>query len=787
MRPLLAGAVVLLAAVVASTSSGIARGAFLDWQDWGTGAAHRPSVSVAYVWESNYGGLDWPEQPTEVLRVQGPRRSHYWRATTLDAFRDGRWIERAFPLGSPQRDPLLPERARSRPSVRQEVEVTGLVDTHLPAAPTPVRYETSMRVRYSAGGVAHVAGIDRGQRYQAWSYAPKPTPKQLAAARPYTDPAVAPYLSLAGLAAFAPVFDAPDRAKRMEQLFAASPDDRAYRPLYERALAVAGRAASPYAAVVALESWFRTDGGFAYDDRPPRAAGRPALVDFVERTKAGYCQHFAGAMALMLRYLGIPARVGAGFTSGSYADGTWIVTDRDAHTWVEAYFPGWGWLPFDPTPGRGQLDGSYTVSSSSFDASGAAAQLPPGSPLRNDLAQRARANPQIVGERPTSRGGGPLRPIAGAKRSLPVLLVLALVALAVGTAIWLAKLLLRRARLARARDPHAVALACRRALAAYAADQGLDLPEGSTLRELVPFLRQQLGVDAGELAAAATAAAYAPPCTRGGRGGQGAERAAAAPPRTAREPARVAAAPRRALASVVVIAEAVVMAAGEGRRLRPLTERWPKPVLPIDGRPVIATLLRELAAAGVERATVVVGHLAEQIERLVGEPGAFPLEVRFAAQPEPLGSADAVVRALDADARPPLLIAAADTVFVPGDVARLARAFAGSAAEGAIAVRREPAPDPPHRYGTRVEAGRVTRVLDDDPGTPLSGAPLWAIREPIVPLLARDAPPHELGRAFQRAVEAGMTVLGIEIGRTRDLTGPVDLVEENFPYLRGRE
>jgi NDP-sugar pyrophosphorylase family protein len=226
------------------------------------------------------------------------------------------------------------------------------------------------------------------------------------------------------------------------------------------------------------------------------------------------------------------------------------------------------------------------------------------------------------------------------------------------------------------------------------------------------------------------------------------------------------------------------MAAGEGRRLRPLSERWAKPVLPIDGRPVLATLLRELAEAGVERATVVVGHLGEQVERLVGEPGAFPLEVRFARQERPLGSADAVLRALASGAALPTLIAAADTVFVPGDVARLSAAFSASAAEGAIAVRLEPVPDPPHRYATRVEDGRVTRVLDDDPANPWSGAPLWAVREPAAALLGLDRPPHELGRAFQRAVDEGMTILGIEIGRTRDLTDPLDLIEENFPYLR---
>ena len=85
---------------------------------------------------------------------------------------------------------------------------------------------------------------------------------------------------------------------------------------------------------------------------------------------------------------------------------------------------------------------------------------------------------------------------------------------------------------------------------------------------------------------------------------------------------------------------AVVMAAGEGRRLRPLTERWPKPVLPIDGVPVIAALMREVAAAGLGPVTVVTGHLAEQVEELLGDGSAFGLELRFVRQPSPDGSAE---------------------------------------------------------------------------------------------------------------------------------------------------
>src|SRR5262245_34977460 len=106
------------------------------------------------------------------------------------------------------------------------------------------------------------------------------------------------------------------------------------------------------------------------------------------------------------------------------------------------------------------------------------------------------------------------------------------------------------------------------------------------------------------------------------------------------------------------------MAAGEGTRLRPLTERWPKPVLPIDGRPVIVTLLHELAFA--ERVIVVVGHLGDRVRMLLD---GFPAELRFVEQPEALGSGDAVALAQGA---PPYLVLGADTVFVPGDVARFA-------------------------------------------------------------------------------------------------------------------
>lgn len=213
------------------------------------------------------------------------------------------------------------------------------------------------------------------------------------------------------------------------------------------------------------------------------------------------------------------------------------------------------------------------------------------------------------------------------------------------------------------------------------------------------------------------------------------------------------------------------MAAGEGTRLRPLTERYAKPVLPIDGRPVIVTLLHELAFA--ERVVVVVGHLGHQVRALLD---GFPAELWFVEQPEALGSGDAVARA---EATPPYLVLAADTVFRPGDVQRVA----STDADGAIAVRKVPSPDPGHRHGVGIDNGRVVRFHDE--ASEWSGAPLWLVGPWIHErVLERPgSPPWELGTALQLAVDAEMDVRAVEIGPTRDLTLPLDCLEENFPYL----
>src|SRR4029077_20858160 len=127
---------------------------------------------------------------------------------------------------------------------------------------------------------------------------------------------------------------------------------------------------TPYDAVEDLERWFLAGGTFHYSSHPPVI--KPALVGFVTQTHAGYCQFFAGAMALMLRYLGIPARVAVGFAGGTYDSKhhLWNISDREAHAWVEVWFKGYGWLPSDRTPSARGAAPRQTLAGAPLDTGG---------------------------------------------------------------------------------------------------------------------------------------------------------------------------------------------------------------------------------------------------------------------------------------------------------------------------------------------------------------------------------------------------------------------------------
>ena len=109
---------------------------------------------------------------------------------------------------------------------------------------------------------------------------------------------------------------------------------------------------TPYDKARALSTYF-TDpaNGFVYSLQTKSGESGNDLVDFLTTGKAGFCQQYAAALGVMLRVAGIPARVVLGYTHPAPdATGKFVVTSDDAHAWVEAYFAGIGWMPFDPTP-----------------------------------------------------------------------------------------------------------------------------------------------------------------------------------------------------------------------------------------------------------------------------------------------------------------------------------------------------------------------------------------------------------------------------------------------------
>ena len=201
---------------------------------------------------------------------------------------------------------------------------------------------------------------------------------------------------------------------------------------------------------------------------------------------------------------------------------------------------------------------------------------------------------------------------------------------------------------------------------------------------------------------------------------------------------------------VAQLIEAVVMAAGEGRRLRPLTERWPKPILPIDGRPVVVTLVHELAAAGCGPIVVVTGHLAEQVES-----AARAAPVRPAVRP-------------------------------PAARARLGRC--GRPCGGDAAVRRHAPPTRSTRAGDLARfAGRRSASRRRDRRPRRVPAAALAARGAGRPTTSTRCPARRRTSSPTSSATrstAGAQVSAIQVGRTRDLTSPADLVRENFPYLR---
>jgi protein-glutamine gamma-glutamyltransferase len=123
--------------------------------------------------------------------------------------------------------------------------------------------------------------------------------------------------------------------------------DPRIKPLAEQ---ITQSAKNPYDKAANIERYLKTRYAYTLDLRGPKVDD--PLAYFLFSRRAGHCEYFAAAMTVMLRSLGIPSRYVSGFLPGEFNDlgGDYIIRASDAHTWVEAYFPGYGWTTFDPTP-----------------------------------------------------------------------------------------------------------------------------------------------------------------------------------------------------------------------------------------------------------------------------------------------------------------------------------------------------------------------------------------------------------------------------------------------------
>lgn len=332
--------------------------------------------AVGFDWTHGYGPLDWPRENRVMARVSS-ERPHYWKAVDLETFDGTRWTTtgRVPPGESTERAPNHAEWV-----VKLRVSVRDLRSAYYLTAGSGIKVEQSPRLAVaSAPGVFSTGRqpLRRGDSYTAEAYVPNPSVRELRGAGTAYPPLVLPYLQMDMGAADAggrfPAGSARSRTIEFPQfsvLSARTPPgflyasggafgnatpvlkSSGYAPMYELARRLRRQATTPYEYVTAVQA--RLAEGYVYSERPaePRA-GRPPLVSFLFDSREGYCQQFSGAMALLLRMGGVPARVSSGFSPGTFdaARDEWVVRDVDAHSWVEAYFPRLGWVTFDPTPG----------------------------------------------------------------------------------------------------------------------------------------------------------------------------------------------------------------------------------------------------------------------------------------------------------------------------------------------------------------------------------------------------------------------------------------------------
>jgi protein-glutamine gamma-glutamyltransferase len=361
---LLAGAAAMIAAPRLDTHT-----PWLNYQALAGNLA--PAHPESFDWTQRYGPLQWPQHGKAVLEVQA-RHPDYWKAEDLDVFDGHGWVAQS--VQAPDAQGTVPPANLQKWTQTLHVTLRGLNTTNVIAAgvaaePTHV---TSLVAGLSEGTWVDPTGLGPGDSYDVSAYDPQPTAAQLAAAGTNYPPALLPaYLSLVVpsnpgfsttekgalpvVPSYQQVFFAPFGSRIAVAYSPSTPNPAValaaspYRRVYALARRLARHAATPYDYALSVKRYLDS-GAYTYNQDPP--SSRYPLETFLFGDKIGYCQQFAGSMALLLRMGGVPARVATGFTTGQYDSATksYIVADTDAHAWVEAWFPSYGWVRFDPTP-----------------------------------------------------------------------------------------------------------------------------------------------------------------------------------------------------------------------------------------------------------------------------------------------------------------------------------------------------------------------------------------------------------------------------------------------------
>lgn len=240
----------------------------------------------------------------------------------------------------------------------------------------------------------------------------------------------------------------------------------------------------------------------------------------------------------------------------------------------------------------------------------------------------------------------------------------------------------------------------------------------------------------------------------------------------------------------------VILSAGKGSRIDPFSAQWPKPLLPIGDRPILAHQVDLLRGLGIRKIFFVVGHLMNHIITTFGDGERYGVAIEYVEQQETLGIAHAV-GTLESRIDQPFLLLLGDIFYVPEDLGAMLRRFDQGDTAGVLAIKRTGDPEEVRKNFTveMTPEGHVTRVVEKPrkPASDLKGCGIYvfgpdifdAIR--VTPRTAqRDE--YELTNSIQILIDRGRTIAALEVvAWDSNITYPRDLLECNLRWLRHRK